>query len=60
MKNEKNVPIGHNENPVEEYLIEKINRIQNLKKPWDKEEVLWQFEEVLFQLRKSNQSKLLI
>ena len=52
MKNEKDVLIGHNHHPVEQYLIDKIKRIQNLKKPWDKEEVLWQFEEVLFRLRR--------
>ena len=55
----KVVNIGNNQNPVEQYLIEKLNSLkarQKLKRPWDREEAIWQFEEVLFQLRKSNQS----
>jgi len=60
MSKDKVDVIGNNQNPVEQYLIEKLNSLkarQKLKKPWDMEEVIWQFEEVLFQLRKSFQSE---
>ena len=52
MSKDKVGAIGNNQNPVEQYLIDKLNRLKDQHKPWDIEEVRWQFEEVLFQFRK--------
>ena len=52
MKNEKDVLIGHNQNPIQEHLLEVLDKVRNtISRKHGADafayEVIWQIEEVL-------------